>query len=79
MVSKHRVPVSPGKVSTIVDWPLPFLVRNIKALLGLHNYYKQFLCRFAELAYPPRDLTYKGVKFHWSDECLPNFEILKSI
>ena len=35
MVSEHGVSVSPGKVSSILDWPLSSFIHYIKAFLGL--------------------------------------------
>jgi len=37
------------KVAGVLNWPTPKTVRDIRKLLGLANYYKQFVKDFAKI------------------------------
>ena len=41
------------------------------------SYYRKFINRFADAARPMTNLTRKGVKFEWTEECQTGFENLK--
>ena len=48
-----------------------------KQFLGLVNYYHQFIRDFATRAKPLHQLTEKGSKFVWTQQCQEAFEQLK--
>lgn len=45
--------------------------------LGLVNYYRKFVKDFAKIAGPLHNLTKKGLKFQWNDDCQVAFDRLK--
>ena len=45
------------KIQLVQDWPTPRNVHHIKAFLGLANFYRRFVPKFASVARPMTDLT----------------------
>ena len=78
VISKDGVQPDPGKIKAIKEYPVPRRVKDVRAFLGLANYYRKFVKDFAKIAGPLHDLTKKALKFQWTDECQAAFERLKS-
>ena len=62
----------------MAQWPVPTCVRDDQAFLGLANFYRRFVRRFADIACPLTDLTRKDIEFVWTAECAASFETLKT-
>ena len=56
------------KVRAIQEAPAPTSVKELKALLGLLNYYSKFLHNISSVLAPLYKLVKKGVKWHWGKE-----------
>ena len=78
VISKEGVQPDPEKIKAIKEYPVPRKVKDVRAFLGLANYYRKFVKDFAKIACPLNELTKKGLKFHWSDECQTAFDALKT-
>jgi len=78
VISQKGVETDPGKIEAIANWPVPTNLRQSRAFVGLCQYYRRFVPNFSEIAKPLHELTKKGVRFHWSDECQQAFDKLKS-
>ena len=76
VVSKEGLLPNPD-IKKLVDWPVPETVTQVRALLGLGNYYRRFVEGFSQIAQPLTDLTKKGKTFIWDDGCQTAFERLK--
>ena len=66
-----------GKVKAIVDAPKPCDVKQLRAFLGLVNYYGRFVPNLATMAHPLNQLLCKDVKWQWNKECDRAFSSLK--
>ena len=77
VVSADGVGTDPKKIESIVEWPTPRTVRDVRSFLGLCSYYRRFVKNFATIAKPLHSLTEKGVPFDWSGECENAFKELK--
>jgi hypothetical protein len=53
----------PSEVSTIMGWPRPSNVKEVRSFLGLAGYYRKFMKNFSIIAKPITKLTQKDVKF----------------
>ena len=78
VISKDGVQRDPDKIKAIKEYPVPRRVKDVRAFLGLANYYRKFVRDFSKIAGPLHDLTKKALKFRWTDECQAAFERLKS-
>ena len=43
IIGKDKVRIEREKVQGVVEWPVPKSVKNVQKLLGLANYYRQFV------------------------------------
>jgi hypothetical protein len=75
IISSNGVEMDPNKVNTIVEWGLPYNVRDIQSFIGFCNFYRRFIKDFSRIARPLIELTKdqnKTIKrFNWDD---PNFK-----
>jgi hypothetical protein len=49
-----------GKLSTILKWPLPSSLKQLRRFLGFCNFYRRFIPKFLGLARPLTELTKEG-------------------
>ncbi|GKV24406.1 hypothetical protein SLEP1_g34021 [Rubroshorea leprosula] len=78
VVSKDGISVDPEKVKAVVEWSRPTNVTEVRSFLGLAGYYRRYVEGFSRIAIPLTQLTQKGVKFEWTDECEQSYQELKS-
>ena len=79
LVSGEGVKPNPVNISKIADWPRPKKIRQIKQLVAMVSYYRRYVKNFATVLRPMVELTKKGRKFVWSQECEASFEELKKV
>jgi hypothetical protein len=77
VVSEKGVAVQQHKVRAVTEWPQPKNRKEVRAFLGLTNYYRKFIPAFSEIAAPLTDLTGKDVPFRWTEREQFAFELLK--
>ena len=77
VVSEKGVAVQQHKVKAVTEWPVPTTKKEVRAFLGLTNYYRRFIPSFSEIAAPMTDLTGKDVPFRWTEREQHAFELLK--
>ena len=70
--------MDPEKVKVVTDWPRPKSVKDVQQFLGMANYYRRFIEKFAETARPLHDLTQKDKKWDWNEKAKLVFETLKN-
>ena len=59
---------NPGKVREVKEWPTPKNKTELEAFLGLVNFSREHLDRFADTAACLYRLTGARVKFDWGEE-----------
>ncbi|XP_043717481.1 uncharacterized mitochondrial protein AtMg00860-like [Telopea speciosissima] len=77
IISARGIEVDPGKVKAVVNWESPKTVTEIRSFLGLAGYYRKFIENFSKIAMPMTQLTRKGAKFEWNEDCENSFQELK--
>ena len=68
MVSENGISCDPKKIEVVKSWPRPKNQKEVKNLLGLALYYRQYLNNFSTVAKPLTNLTSPKAKFEWSEE-----------
>jgi len=79
VVSKDGVLPNPDNVDKIIKWPVPKTVTDIRAFLGMGNYYRRFIPKYSEVVKDLVKLTKKGEPFVWTGACVEAFETVKSV
>ncbi|WVZ97800.1 LOW QUALITY PROTEIN: hypothetical protein U9M48_043312 [Paspalum notatum var. saurae] len=77
IVSKGGIMVDPSKISSVMDWKVPEVVKEVRGFLGLAGYYRRFIESFSRIAKPMTSLLEKGVTFIWTKERQAAFDELK--
>ena len=77
VISKDGIHIDPDKVKTIVEWPTPKSVRDVRSFLGLAQYERAHIRDFSKIASPLTELTRKDKGFSWSNVCQIAFDTLK--
>ena len=60
-VLRDGVQPSPEKIRTVVEWPQPQSVKDIRNFLGLAGFYRRFIRNFSLKARPLTNLTKDGI------------------
>ena len=78
VVTCDRVSTNPAKVQAVRDWPVPTNATEVRSFVSMCSYYRRFIKGFASIATALHQLTAKGQKFKWTEECQSAFEQLKT-
>src|SRR5438445_5854799 len=77
IVSSDGIKMDEPKVKAVLNWPIPTNVRQVRAFLGLGNFYCHFIKDYAILAQPLTDLTQKDKAFTFGEKEEQAFRALK--
>ncbi|GJY03991.1 retrotransposable element Tf2 [Tanacetum coccineum] len=72
----QRVATDPAKVSTMIDWPIPTTLKQLRGFTGLTGYYRRFIKNYAVIAQPLTALLKKNA-FQWTEQATQSFQALK--
>ncbi len=68
VVSEEGIAMDPKKVERICNLSAPKDNETIRSILGLGNYYKQFIKSYCVITAPLQELLKKSTHFRWDDE-----------
>ena len=78
VVSAAGVQADPAKLEAVAGYPIPTDVKELRAFLGLTNYYRHYIKDYSHMAEPLYQLTRKTARgFQWTSKCQQAFEDLK--
>lgn len=52
IISEGRITVDPKKIETIINYPLPSTLKQLKSFLGLTGHYRKFVRSYAKISKP---------------------------
>ena len=67
IIGQYGVKVNLDKIKSIIEWPRPKNLTELRGFIGLCTYYKKFVRSFSQLTSPLTDLTNKDA-FQWHEE-----------
>lgn len=76
-INKHGLHTDRSKVDAIAKAPNPQNVSQLRAALGLINYYARFIPNMSTLLQPLYSLLKKGTSWQWTRECEAAFRSVK--
>ncbi|WVZ53872.1 hypothetical protein U9M48_004760 [Paspalum notatum var. saurae] len=77
VVSKGGIAVDPSKVSTVMNWKVLKIPKEVRGFLGLAGYYRKFIENFSRIAKPMTSLLEKDAEFRWTNAQQAAFDELK--
>ena len=72
--------MDPEKVKSIMSWPVPRSIHDVRMFLGLANFYRRFIKGFSKVALPITKLLRKESvsHFRWTTEAQAAFDELRT-
>ncbi|XP_022888903.1 uncharacterized protein LOC111404307 [Olea europaea var. sylvestris] len=77
LISARGIEVDRAKIQVIEKLPPLVTVKGVRSFLGHAGFYRRFIKDFSKISKPLCNLLEKGAPFHFSEECLTAFNILK--
>jgi hypothetical protein len=77
VISEHGVSPDPEKIRVVQQTATPKNIAELQTFLGLANYYRRFVRRFADIAEPLHRLMKKGTPFVWNEASTIAFNKIK--
>lgn len=77
IVGHGQIKPDPGRVQSIVNFPQPKTVRQLRRFIGMIGWYRRYIHNHASVSAPLSDLTKKSDKFVWTPQAQEAFESLK--
>jgi len=77
IITRNGIMMDQKKIQSVIDWPTPRDVHDVKSFLGMCAYYRKFISHYSEIASPMHELTKKSVSFHWAEKQIESFIKLK--
>ena len=77
VVSNEGVSVDAKKVEAIKEWPVPTNIHDLRAFLGLANYYRRFVLNYSKPALPLTRMLKKGAVIAMGEAELDAFDAIK--
>lgn len=78
IISTEGIRTDPDKVRAIQEFPVPKKIKQVRAFLGLCNFYRRFIPSYSESTIPLCALLQKGKKWHWGEKEQSAFERIKN-
>ena len=89
LVSGKGVATSPKKIETVIKWPVPQTVYDVRSFLGFVGYYRRFIRDFSKISKPITEVIIglenqskrvaKKTLINWSEAAQSAFEVLKEL
>ena len=77
-ITKNGLKPSDAKLEAVSKAPVPKNVSELKAFLGLVNYYGKFLSHLSTTLSPLHNLLQKGTRFQWKEQHQKAFDTVRS-
>lgn len=76
-INRDGLSLNKDRISSVLDAPVPKNVSEVRAFVGMLNYYSKFIPNFAHKMAPLYELLRKEVEFKWTKTRQSAFEALK--
>ena len=77
VVGGVQLKIDPSKIQTIMNWPRPSNLTEVRSFVGACQYLRKFIPHFSNIAAPLHALTKGDMKFGWTNTQEQAFNTLK--
>ena len=77
LITPKGISMDLKKVQTILDWPIPTNLSELRSLLGFCNFYRRFIKNYSSIVTPLTQLTKKDAPFTWAKKQQQAVDTLK--
>jgi len=63
IITTEGLRMDPAMIITIIEWPIPKKLRDVRSFLGFGNFYRRFIPDYSHRARPLTQFTKKGTPF----------------
>ena len=77
LVSRKGVQVPPGEITRIGNWGVPLCKRDVQSFIGVLNFHRDHIPKFALVAKPLYDIMGPSATFSWGTEQAKAFDALR--
>jgi ADP-ribose pyrophosphatase YjhB (NUDIX family) len=77
VISREGISPQPKKIQSIVEWPKPTSVKEVQQFMGLANYYRRHVDKFAEFAAPLTSINDVSGMPEWNETLQKSFDDVK--
>lgn len=77
IIDRNGIRQVPKKAEAVMNMKIPTNREEVRAFLGLINYYGRFLKNLSTVLYPINQLLKDKVPFHWSSDCDKAYDNIK--
>lgn len=79
LIDRNGIHKSKKKIDAINKMPRPTNITEVRAFIGMINYYGRFFKNLSTILYPLNQLLHKDAKFVWNKHCERCFQTLKEM
>lgn len=76
-ITQDGVYMDQEKIKSIIDWPIPKSVTEVRSFLGLAGFYRKFIKNYSQMTSCINDLLKKHVPFVWTNKHTEAFKTIK--
>lgn len=77
ILTKDGITMSQRHTEAVRNFPVPTKQVEVQRFLGLCNYFRKFVPKYTDKARPLQNLLRKSIEFHFDENCLDAFNLLK--
>lgn len=79
IIGDGGISTDPEKIESIINWPTPKTMKQVRGFLGLTGWYRRFISNFADITHPISAMLCKKKKFEWTDDAETAFKRIKEL
>lgn len=79
VIGEGGISTDPAKIESILNWPTPKTLKQVRGFLGLTGWYRRFISNFADVTHPITDVLSRKRKFEWTNEADEAFRNIKNL
>lgn len=79
IIGEGGIATDPGKIESILNWPVPRNFKQVRGFLGLAGWYRRFIENFADVTFPITEVLSKKKLFVWPETAQVAFDKVKQL